>query len=497
MAPKPPFSVVLSQWAVSLASHLVPRAERSEWRREWHAEVWHCWRFLVDQRLWSSREAARLFLRCLGSFADAAWHFSQQDAVQNRVREWARSPWTCLGVLVPPLLLVAVMSHGFPATRQMIQPAGWRDAGQLALLSALDENTNRERGFRPDVMTAWLENSRMVDSVAPLNWHTAQDGFHGRKPLVVATEPVLFSTLGVKTSLGFIPLRTKGLVLTDAAWRTLFGGDPNVIGKTVEFEKQKLPVTGVLPAGFWFLTRGPAVFVVRPELFDLRVMVLLRTRAGVSRSPLERELTRICQGTGWSMFTVRVHVWFLREGLWMPALLFAAATGAALFLAVFLWRLRPGDLKKAMHVGRRQATLRRGAFFFAKCSLGLLMVFCAALEWTRRGPSVLLTYTDGASSPVMLWLYIVGAMGVLFWAWADQRARCRVCLRLLTFPVRIGCPGCLLLDWSGTELLCEEGHGVLHVPHMVASWDEQPDRWVPLDDSWRDCFAHVSSPHSG
>lgn len=190
------------------------------------------------------------------------------------------------------------------------------------------------------------------------------------------------------------------------------------------------------------------------------------------------------------MTTVSVDVWFLRDGLWMPGILFAVATGAAFMLAVFVRRLRPGNLKDAMRMELRQATLRRGAFFFAKCSLGLFVLFCAALEWTRRGPNVLLAYTDGASSPVMLWLYILGAMGVLFWAWADQRARCRVCLRLLTFPVRIGCPGCLLLDWSGIEFLCEQGHGVLHVPHMVASWDEQPDRWLTLDDSWRDCFSH-------
>ncbi len=494
MTPKPPFSVAISQWAVSLTSHMVPRAERSEWRREWHAEVWHCWRFLVDQGMWSSREAARLFLRCLGSFADAAWHFSQQDAVQNRVRECARSPWTCLALLVPPLLLVALLSHGLPATRQMLLPLAWRGAGQLALLTVHDESSNRERGVRPDVMTAWLENSRMVDTLAPLNWHTAQDDFRGRKPLVVDTEPQLFSTLGAKAILGSVPSRTKGLVLTDGAWQTMFRRDPNIIGKTVKFQKEALPVAGVLAPGFWFLTREPAVFVVRPELFDLRVKVLLRIRDGVPLGQLERELTRICQKTGWSMTTVRVDVWFLREGLWMPALLFGIATGAALFLAVFVWRVRPGNLKKAMRVELRGATFRRAAFFLAKCTLGLFIVFCAALEWTRRGPDVLLAYTDAASSPVMLWLYILGAMGVLFWAWADQRARCRVCLRLLTFPVRIGCPGCLLLDWSGTELLCEEGHGVLHVPHMATSWDEQPDRWVSLDDSWRDCFAHASSP---
>ncbi len=80
---------------------------------------------------------------------------------------------------------------------------------------------------------------------------------------------------------------------------------------------------------------------------------------------------------------------------------------------------------------------------------------------------------------------------MFFWSLADQRARCRVCLRLLCFPVRIGCPGCLLLDWSGTELLCTEGHGVLHIPHMAPSWDEEAEHWVALDESWSGLFANT------
>jgi hypothetical protein len=47
----------------------------------------------------------------------------------------------------------------------------------------------------------------------------------------------------------------------------------------------------------------------------------------------------------------------------------------------------------------------------------------------------------------------------------------------------------VLLDWAGTEFICSEGHGVLHVPHMATSWEEEADRWVPFDESWRGLFA--------
>ncbi|MBV8865329.1 MAG: hypothetical protein JO210_08020, partial [Acidobacteriaceae bacterium] len=111
------------------------------------------------------------------------------------------------------------------------------------------------------------------------------------------------------------------------------------------------------------------------------------------------------------------------------------------------------------------------------------------LEWSRSESAVLYASRDPAAGPFLLWLYILGTMGVLFWAVADQRARCRVCLRLLCFPVRVGCPGCLLLNWSGMELLCTEGHGLLHVPHLAPSWDEESERWISLDESWKDLFA--------
>jgi hypothetical protein len=30
---------------------------------------------------------------------------------------------------------------------------------------------------------------------------------------------------------------------------------------------------------------------------------------------------------------------------------------------------------------------------------------------------------------------------------------------------------------------------VLHVPHMTASWDEEDEHWIALDESWRELFA--------
>jgi hypothetical protein len=88
--------------------------------------------------------------------------------------------------------------------------------------------------------------------------------------------------------------------------------------------------------------------------------------------------------------------------------------------------------------------------------------------------------SEALGGPALIWFYVVGCTLVLFASISDQQSRCRVCQRLLGFPIRIGCPGCLFLDWAGTEFLCPQGHGVLYVPHHVTCWEEA-DRWVLLE----------------
>ncbi len=80
--------------------------------------------------------------------------------------------------------------------------------------------------------------------------------------------------------------------------------------------------------------------------------------------------------------------------------------------------------------------------------------------------------------PLVMPLYLLAFR----WALIDQQ-RCPVCLRRLLLPVRIGVPSQTFLDWYGTEFLCGDGHGLLHVPETsTASYDIQD--WLHLDDSW-------------
>jgi hypothetical protein len=211
------------------------------------------------------------------------------------------------------------------------------------------------------------------------------------------------------------------------------------------------------------------------------MMVIARTRPGVSEKALDGELTRIAENSCYYFFQSQLRYSWLSSQRWAPLKMFAiGVTASGLFMAGIYLRSLGG-----------KGALRRVGYFALKSMAALTFVLVAGLEWSRSQSAVLFASRDPASGPFLLWLYILAAMGTWWWAIADQRARCRECLRLLCLPVRIGCPGHVLLDWSGTEFLCAQGHGVLHVPDLETSWDEPAKHWISLDESWKDFFAGV------
>ncbi|MGA8026495.1 MAG: ABC transporter permease [Bryobacteraceae bacterium] len=490
--PKTPFSVTFCNLLIRIAAQLVPSVQRQEWEQEWVAEICHRWLFLFHAGLWSRREAFSLLRNCLGAFPDAAWHFALQDAVQTRLRESVRSPWVCLGALTVLLLIVAAASSGLSATRGLLFSHSNQSSGRLVFIWLHPITGEGDKGLPPDVAPPWAANSRLLQGVAGFTgrhaWLSAP-GVAPWKSLVVKTEPALFHVLQARPALGaFSP---NGVVLDHRTWISRFHANPGVIGSQVALDGMSYKISAVLPGGFQFLSRQPSIYLVQEDLTDRRVMVIARAVPGATEEMLNRDLRTIAENVTYYFFGSDLRFGFLDSELLTPLRFFCVAVLAAAIMLLTVCRVRTRHIKIALQSANIRGTGLRAAFFLSKTSLALALVFVAGLEWSRSKSSVLMASQDPATGPFLLWLYILGAMGVLFWSSADQRARCRVCLRLLCFPVRIGCPGCLLLDWSGTELACAEGHGLLHVPHMAPSWDEESEHWISLDDSWRELFAHT------
>lgn len=489
--PKRPFSVAFCNAMIGVAARVVPVAQRHEWKQEWSAEIWHRWQFLLHVGEWNAGEAFRLIRNSLGAFTDAGWYFLAQDAVQNRVREWARSPWTCLSGLAVALLLLALLTSGLPAARGLFAPLSHRTYCQLVILSLHPAIGSGETGLPPDIVPAWRQHSRFLETLATFKFRHARMLARSKtsSELVITTEPELFRVLQLRPAFGAVP--QNGAVLDHRTWVTRFKADPNVLGSKIVLDGGQHVIRAVLPSNFPFLAREPTVYLVQASVTGSRVMIAARTKQGVSQHQLEQELTAIAEHSSYYFWQSRLRVAFLRSTLFTPLRFFGLAIAIAAFILFCVCRFRISHVRIAVSRVNRKATARRAAFLLAKLTLALAFVFLAGLEWNRPASSLLLAWKDGASGPIIVWLYILGVMGVFSWCFADQRARCRVCLRLLCFPVRIGCPGCLLLDWSGTELFCAEGHGVLHKPHLAPSWDDESEHWISLDESWRELFTHT------
>jgi hypothetical protein len=121
---------------------------------------------------------------------------------------------------------------------------------------------------------------------------------------------------------------------------------------------------------------------------------------------------------------------------------------------------------------------RRGLFLAAKSLLVFSIVMLGSLDTASLGGSV---------SPIYFDILFFASYFAVRWIFEDQRQRCPVCLRLLANPVRIGEPSRILLEWHGTELMCDRGHGLLYVPEWPAIWSRR-QRWMDLGASWSGLF---------
>jgi hypothetical protein len=115
------------------------------------------------------------------------------------------------------------------------------------------------------------------------------------------------------------------------------------------------------------------------------------------------------------------------------------------------------------------ANVRMWLFFGAKVALGVTIAFFGILDLGA-----------GTDTELRAHGLILGLVIALRWALKDQRRRCPVCLRRLTNPICFGEASHTFLDWYGTELICADGHGMMHVPEIPTSSYPEP-RWVVLD----------------
>jgi hypothetical protein len=481
-------------WLLRIISALVPGAQRKQWYERWRLQVWHWAHFLHESGRLNSASKAELAKHLRGSFSEAFWLRFDRKKVLKMVHERPRAARFCLLALAA-LFSIAVVASGFAPT---IRSSFWRlpysAPDRLAHLSF----TNNYIRYHLDslflAVSRWTVQSKTAEAISAYSWEPATIVAQ-RGPVDVIGARVssdFFDTLGVVAAKGQLfhsgdeSQCANCIVISNALWQYGFHHDPAIIGKPVVFKGNASTVVGVLNDRFrfvwpeisvWNVGHAPAGSFTTAE----RTGVVLRLRPGVSASRSSEEFSQFVSATtGIDLTSLESRV---QQGTYIYLLFTLLAFLGS--LALLAYRLVNSSGPK-VHLSLGD-NYRWWMFFAVKTVLIVATCFLVSLEGTRRAFLVFTGVVPPFAGPVCTWLFLVTTILALSWSLHDQCRRCRICLKRLGHQAYVGAPASLLLGWSGTELVCSQGHGMLHVPEMPASWLDM-EHWTPLDDSWKPLF---------
>ncbi len=486
------------------ASLLVPRAARAEWYKEWYAEIWHWLHFLAESGRLTAQSVLEIMRHCWGAFPDAAWHRFDQKKAVRAYEEVPRSARFCLGAIGGALLFLVLVTGFAPTIRSGFRSLPFQQPDRLAYLSFQGNFSQYDEEYLFRNVGEWGGSSKTVESAAAYSWLPvvikAPDGLVRLNSARVS--PNMFELLGNKAKLGrlFISADANGcpqcVVISHRLWKDEFKSDRGIVGKTVTVNDRPKTVIGVLPDNFGFIYPEVSIWELphwgyTTHNLGWRTGAVLRMRPKVSLAETGEEFQRLAKNEGYDRPQLESFISRAHQG----AKLYLFFSVLSLFGGIALGSSRLGGAKTRKLKLSFRYTSRWWGFFAAKTFLLLAICFVGALEITGRVSIILTGTVHPLVGPFSTWLFLVTAMIGLSWSLHDQSRRCRFCLKRLGNEASVGMASYLLLGWWGTELVCSDGHGMLHVPEMKSSWQEF-DQWVSLDESWKPLFETEEAVHT-
>jgi putative ABC transport system permease protein len=241
----------------------------------------------------------------------------------------------------------------------MLRSLPFKDPDRLVRLN----ESNPERGWpifgvsHPNFLD-WRERNQSFSAMAATSGASATVGRAGELEVVrgsVVTVDFL-DVIGTSPLLGrnFLPEEdrpggnTRVVILTYGSWQKRFGGDPDVVGKTLTLNDNPFTIVGVLPQSFgWgsgsnFEMLLPLAPDPQRSRSDHRLTVIGKLKEGVSREQALADMNTIAaqlaeqfpeSNRGWSVGAQSFYDWLIPEAIRRSLLLFLGAVGFVLLIA--------------------------------------------------------------------------------------------------------------------------------------------------------------------
>ena len=246
------------------------------------------------------------------------------------MRQMRHAPGFSLSVIIVLALGIGANAAMFTVLEgTLFRPLPYRDAGRLVVLrERTDKNKNSQDPLLADEET-WAQRTHTLESMAYFTTgpayvvtRDAGGGESEQRVTSVSASANLFATLGVAPALGRSfnaeeqqPGRGGAVVLSDAAWRSQFHADAQVVGKKIQIDDEVVEVIGVMPPAFRF-PAGPELDDVaqvwRPAMLGAKAKtrnfgesgydVIARRTKSASIAEATKELSEI-QGQLASLYT--------------------------------------------------------------------------------------------------------------------------------------------------------------------------------------------------
>jgi hypothetical protein len=481
-----------------IASWLAPAPVRTEWRASGTRQALHWCLFLAETGRLNRSNKIELARFCWSAFPAALWlRFDREEFLRRRDRV-VGSPSFCLTAIAVAAIAILLAGGAIPAARSVIS-SPIPDPDRVIVVSLNGKFRRVRTETLLDLAAAW-RGSKLLTAVAPYSWAAGKLQTQQRTVPVLTARvgPEFFQVLQLNAAIGrtFRSGDENGCIdcamLSDEIWRYQFHADPSIVGHQVVLDGYPRTIIGILPRNFRLLAANISAWMLldwaQPPYSNFleRIGAVARTAPGSTTRRAESELADLTENAGYvfpaSLITVTSGPGELRHYLLSYLLFVLLAVGSAVLIVY---------ARSGSEVGRAPLSardrVRWWSFFVAKALLLLALTGLLAWSVVRWGSIYLYGSTHPMTNAVALWVFLLFAVAPLSWAIRDQQWRCRVCLRRLGTPIQIGAPGYVLLDWSGTEMVCADGHGVLYLPDSQANWLERA-RWDNLDESWADLF---------